>query len=91
MKIFNLEPAADICLSSFAAAAKLLEGSDSYVLCVHKDCLDVAQAVQADYKTRGIEVDIITRDQGNNHEWFVHGHRPSIPPIVGTVFSHVKM
>lgn len=90
MESFTLDPPADLCLSSFEAAVKMISNAEGYVLCAHTKAVDVTKYIQDEYKKRGLEVDVLLQDNNDEFGWFVHGVRPNPPFIVGTVFSHMK-
>lgn len=85
-----LEPARDISLTSFDIAIKIIGEVEFYILACHSNCKDIAQIIKSEHKSRGIEVDIILRNHGNEFAWFVHGMNNQGPPfLIGTVHSHV--
>ncbi len=90
MKTIMLNPPVELSLSSFNEAAALLKDAEFFLLCIHPSVKDMADVIVMDYKARGQEVDILVCEGDREQEWFVHGVRPGIPPIIGTVFSRIK-
>ena len=88
---YEFKPPEDLSFASFDKAMKKIGEADFYILVCHKSLRWKAQSIKEGLRLRrNLEVDIVSRDEGQPFAWFVHGMNNQGPPFcIGTLVSNV--